>query len=444
LLSLALCAIFIGLLVLPNAEVSAKRSAVPAELSLTVTEENTIQASAATGGTDETSAAPVDSTEHSSLPEDKWQEVVVKKGDNPSVIFSRMGLTARDLYELTHSSKEAAKLTRLYPGEKLAFALDEKGEFAKLRHIKNPLESTLYIRTSDGYQAEKEVREPAVHQVYRQATLENSLFLAGQEAGLSHNIIMELANIFGGVIDFILDPRSGDTFTVLYEELYLDGEKIGDGNILAAQYTNRGTPFMAYRFIDSSGEPGYYNEEGESMRKAFLRAPLDFTRISSGFNLRRKHPIHKKIRAHRGIDYAAPRGTPVFAAGDGRVTKAGYSRANGNYVFIQHGQQYTTKYLHLHKRNVKQGQRVKQRQIIGQVGSTGYATGPHLHYEFLVNGVHRNPRTIVQKLPKAKSIGEQEMGGFLAEVTQLQGRLATYQQAYTLATASNPDDTSIN
>jgi murein DD-endopeptidase MepM/ murein hydrolase activator NlpD len=425
------------MLIIPNADVAAKRAAMPAELAITTIEE--VDDKAGTETTD-----PIIPEAIAKTTPEQWQEVAVKKGDNPSLIFSRMGLTAQGLYELTHSSKKAAELTRLYPGEKLAFSFDESGEIAKLRHIKSPLESTLYTRTNDGYSAEKVTRAPLVHQVYRQATLQDSLFLAGQQAGLSHNIIMELANIFGGVIDFILDPRSGDTFNILYEEHYLDGEKIKDGKILAAQYINRGTSYQAYQFIDQNGEPGYYNQKGESMRKAFLRAPLDFTRISSGFNLRRKHPIHKKIRAHRGIDYAAPRGTPVFAAGDGRVIKAGYSRANGNYVFIQHGQQYTTKYLHLHKRNVKNGQRVKQQQIIGQVGSTGYATGPHLHYEFLVSGVHRNPRTILQKLPKARSLNKQEMPVFLAQTETLQTKLATYEHAYTMATADISSNSSVN
>ena len=170
------------------------------------------------------------------------------------------------------------------------------------------------------------------------------------------------------------------------------------------------------------------------MRKAFLRTPLDIFRISSGFNLRRKHPIHKKIKAHRGVDYAAPTGTPVYASGDGRVIEAGYSRANGNYVFIQHGQTYTTKYLHLSRKSVKTGQTVKQRQVIGKVGATGYATGPHLHYEFLVNGVHRNPRTVA--LPKANPISEAERERFTETVTALLDQLAENQQADKLAMQS--------
>jgi murein DD-endopeptidase MepM/ murein hydrolase activator NlpD len=246
-------------------------------------------------------------------------------------------------------------------------------------------------------------------------------------------MIMELAGIFGGVIDFVQDPRKGDTINLVYEELYLDGEKYKDGHIIAASFTNQGKTYNAYRYTDSSGLAAYYNEDGVSMRKAFLLAPVDFTRISSNFNLRRLHPIYKTTRPHRGTDYAAPTGTPVYAAGDGRVIKAGYSRANGNYVFIQHGDRYVTHYLHLNKRNVKQGQRVAQSQVIGTVGSTGAATGPHLHYEFLVNGVHRDPRTIHKEFPKAKSLDASELALFKQNINEAALQLASLQTNKRLA-----------
>ena len=169
------------------------------------------------------------------------------------------------------------------------------------------------------------------------------------------------------------------------------------------------------------------------MRKAFLRAPLDFTRISSGFNMRRLHPITKQVKPHRGIDYAAPRGTPIFSTGDGRVIESSRSRANGNYIFIRHGESYITKYLHLHRRSVSKGQRIKQGQIIGQVGCTGLCSGPHLHYEFLVDGVHRNPRTILKKLPKAKRLSTKYKTDFIAAITSTQMQLASNSSAFTLA-----------
>ena len=355
----------------------------------------------------------------------RWDERQVKPGDTLSAIFKRAGFSDREVYEVLNHGPEGKALGRLYPGQVIAFQSGEAGELTAVRHVKSPLETTEYRRGPDGFHSQKLTREPEIRATWATGEITSSLFLAGQEAGLSQNLIMEMANIFGGVIDFILDPRVGDTMHLVYEELYLDGEKYRDGDIVAASFTNRGQTFNAYRYEDSNGEIGYFNEEGVSMRKAFLMAPVDFTRISSNFNLRRLHPIYKTTRPHRGTDYAAPRGTPVFAAGDGKVVRAGYSKANGNYVFIQHGQEYVTRYLHLHKRRVRQGQQVSQSQVIGTVGATGAATGPHLHYEFLVNGVHRNPRTIHKKLPKAKSLDAAELPRFRAAISGASTQLAS-------------------
>ncbi len=364
--------------------------------------------------------------------ETEWKTVKVGRGDTLTHMFKKAGLQAKDAYELLGRCAEAKRLSRIHPGHELDFHIENE-QLQTLRYRKSVLESQTYTRDEDRFVAETIVREPNTRIRYQKASLQDSLFLAGKRAGLDQNIIMQLANVFGGVIDFVFDPRKGDTFSIMYEDLYLDGEKIGTGNILAAEYVNDGDAFTAYRYEDEKGNAGYYAPDGVSMQKAFLRAPLDFKRISSNFNPRRRHPIHKSIRAHRGIDYAAPRGTPVFAAGDGRVTKSGYSRANGNFIVVSHGPQYTTKYLHLTKRHVKRLAKVKKGQIIGTVGSTGYATGPHLHYEFLVNGVHRNPRTILNKLPKAKSIAKAEMPRFKESIASLEVKLAKRQQAYKLA-----------
>jgi murein DD-endopeptidase MepM/ murein hydrolase activator NlpD len=238
--------------------------------------------------------------------------------------------------------------------------------------------------------------------------------MAGQREQIPAVHIVDMANIFGGVIDFILDPRTGDQFSILYEEQYLDGEFVGKGQILATQFTNQGKKFTAVRYINEEGESGYYSPEGESMRKAFLRNPLDVFRISSNFNPRRRHPISNTIRAHKGTDYAAPTGTPIRATSDGRVTRASRYGSFGNLVIVKHAGGFETKYAHLSRyaRGISCGDRVRQGDIIGYVGATGGATGPHLHYEFLVNGVHQNPRTILNKLPKAVSIDPAEMEHF--------------------------------
>ncbi len=384
------------------------------------------------------SARPIDlsSAEFQWAERLQWTHQKVRPGDNLSLIFARAGLTDRDVYEVTRTDNGRA-LRKIYPGETIAFKTNADGQLLAVKHIKSRLRWTTYSRyESDRYEAELTVRKPEIRQQTAAMEITSSLFLAGQSAGLSQRIIMDLAGIFGGVVDFALDPRVGDTIELVFEEKYLDGDKLEDGAILAAAFTNKGQTFEAYRYIDGLDDVGYYNAEGVSMRKAFLRAPVDFTRVSSNFNPNRLHPIYKTKRPHRGTDYAAPTGTPVYAAGDGRVVEAGYTRANGNYVFIQHGESYKTHYLHLHKRQVKRGQRVKQGELIGSVGSTGAATGPHLHYEFLVNGVHRNPRTVHKVLPKAKSLPDTELARFQSHIKQPVQQLAALQSNAKLALSS--------
>lgn len=432
LIAVTITAIFVGLVLViaPSEEVSAKKNTIPLELSLPEQPATTVL-----GDSNQTDSQPTQKTvQDSPFNIDGWEKTQVKAGDNLTTLFKRVGLNARDVYEVAQAAKTLNKkqsVAQLYPGETFAFIINE-GKLEKMRRIKSPLESIEFSRDGSSYSIRELTRSPEIFTRYVSATLENSLFLAGQKQGLPQNLIMELANVFGGVIDFIYDPRKGDSFNLLFEEKFLDGKKVGTGEILAAQFVNQGKTYTALRYVDAHGDSGHYSPDGVSMRKAFLRAPLDFTRISSGFNLKRKHPIHKKIRAHRGIDYAAPRGTPVFAAGDGRVIASGYSKANGKYVFIKHGEQYTTKYLHLNTRAVKSGQKVKQGQIIGQVGSTGYATGPHLHYEFLVNGVHRNPRTVLDKLPKAKAIPNGEKQRFHKQTEILLAQLEAHQHLIAL------------
>lgn len=352
-----------------------------------------------------------------------WNDVRVRNGDNLSLIFNRAGFSDRDVYDVTSSEKGSA-LRKIFPGQLIGFAANDDSALVAVRHIESPLKQTVYSKSEGQFVSEIITRETQTRERSVALTIDSSLFLAGDQAGLSGGIIMELAAILGGVIDFALDPRRGDEIIILFEENYLDGEKFSDGNILAASFNNNGRLVEAYRYTDSLGDTGYFDAEGVSMRKAFLKAPLDFTRVSSSFNPNRLHPIYKTKRPHRGTDYAAPRGTPVYAAGDGRVVEAGYTQPNGNYVFIQHGEGFKTHYLHLNRKRVKRGDRVKQGQVIGTVGSTGAATGPHLHYEFLVNGVHRNPRTVHKILPKAKSLPDAELERFKDAIKQPIQRLA--------------------
>ena len=359
-----------------------------------------------------------------------WTEQRVSSGDSLSTLFTRAELTAIDVYQVS-SSQDGKLLRNLYPGELFRFGLDSVGQLQELHHVQSKLVSRVFTREGKSYSSEQRVLEPDTLLNYREGVIKDSLYMSGLEADLPDKLIMELANIFAWDIDFVFDIRKEDSFSLLFEENFLEGEKLSVGDIVAATFTNRGKTYQAVRYTNDQGVTNYYTPEGLSMRKAFLRTPLDIFRISSGFNLRRKHPIHKKIKAHRGVDYAAPRGTPVYSAGDGKVIAAGYSKANGNYVFVQHGQTYITKYLHLNKKKVRKGQSVRQRQLIGTVGSTGYATGPHLHYEFLVNGVHRNPRTV--KLPQANPIPKAELMAFQTATQPMLRQLAQHGGTSTFA-----------
>ncbi|WP_338623921.1 peptidoglycan DD-metalloendopeptidase family protein [Agarivorans sp. OAG1] len=332
----------------------------------------------------------------------------VKSGDSMALIFSRVGLSARTLHDIDQLGGEARKLRTVHPGDTLDFYLDDQDRLMELHYPQSKHQTLIIERDKqDGFAVKVDTQELEVRTNFAQGTINSSFWNAGISAELSQGQIMALAAIFGWDIDFALDIRKDDSFMVLFEEHYIDGLFAGNGDIIAAEFINQGDVFRAVRHEDGN----YYTPEGRPMRKAFLRAPVNFKYISSNFNPRRLHPVTGRVRAHNGIDYAAKVGTPVQAAGDGRVTKSGYSKYNGNYVFIQHSSAYVTKYLHLHKRYVKTGQRVKQGKKIGTVGATGRVTGPHLHYEFLVHGVHKNPRTV--KLPTSTPLKGKQKDIFL-------------------------------
>ena len=371
-------------------------------------------------------------------------DLSVKSGDSLAILFKRAGLSDRDLMNFMGAADEAKKLSSLKPGNTLRFELDQDRKIVSLKHLKDVLTSDQYSINENGrYSFEEQKRLPDVQRATRSGEIQSSLYAAGIAAGLDDKLIMELAEIFGWDVDFALDIRSGDQFRILYEERFLDGDKLDNGAILSAEFINQGQSFKAVRYIHDDGRVEYYTPDGRNMRKAFLRAPVDFRRISSSFNPRRLHPVTGVVRPHRGIDYAASVGTPVWSPGDGKVLVSGYSKANGNYVVIQHGNNVQTKYLHLSKRNVKSGQRVKQKQIIGAVGATGLVTGPHLHYEFLLNGVHRNPRTILNSLPKAESIAPSIKSDFLLQTQPLIAELRGETDTRYASSGEEPDLTAL-
>lgn len=359
---------------------------------------------------------------------EQWRSVTVKDGDNLSLIFSRLAISKSDLYQILSLGEETQSLKRLKPGQVLRLKFEDS-KIEELVH-ESDLTHTLKVKKTDDEFTAKIIEEkPEIKVATSTGSIQDSLFLSGQKAGLSDNVIMQMFDIFGWDIDFVLDIRKDDEFRVVYEELYKNGEKIKDGKILAAEFINQGRTFKAVRYIDFEEQPGYYSEQGKSMRKAFLRTPVNFTRISSHFNLKRKHPVLNKIRAHKGVDYAAPLGTPVKSTGKGKVLFVGTKNGYGNTVIIQHGGKYTTLYAHLSRfsRGLKKGTRIEQGQTVAYVGKTGLATGPHLHYEFRINGMHRNPLTV--DLPKSLPLPEKYMKDFIQQTKPLLTQLASLSNA---------------
>ena len=354
----------------------------------------------------------------------RWEKHTIGSGDSMALLFQRAGLSSRLLYQLTSTNKEIAnRLTKVRPGDTFQFGFDADNNLIQIKRKLSAYETFLVTKSENGYTSSVDKKQVHYQYNYASNTITSNFWNAGVGAGLTANQIMELAGIFGWDIDFALDIRKNDSFEILYQEKVVEGEVVGRGKIMAAIFTNQGDTFKAI-LDDKSGN--YYDENGRAMKKAFLRSPLDFRRVTSNFNPTRRHPVTGKVRAHRGTDYAAPVGTPIWAAGDGTVLKSSYNQFNGNYVFIKHSNTYITKYLHLTKRMVKTGQRVKQGQTIGTLGGTGRVTGPHLHYEFLVNGVHKNARTV--KLPQSKSLTGKTKATFIANANLRLEKLERYSQ----------------
>lgn len=366
-------------------------------------------------------------------PAREWRELTVANGDTLSRLLQSQGVSSGDVHRLVTADDRLKTLTRIRPGDVLRIALDEEGKLEALEYKVSLIESLQAEHTADGWQVTEQVREYERQMRYAEATITDSLFLSAQRAGMTDNLIMQLVNIYAWDIDFVLDIRQGDSFRVLFEELYLDGEKVGVGNITMAEFRNRDRDLVAFRYETQEGDIDFLDLNGNSLRRAFIRTPVEFARISSRFNPNRRHPILNTLRAHRGVDYAAPTGTPIRASGDGRVEFVGVKGGYGNTIVIKHGQQYSTLYAHMSRfaSGMRNGTRVRQGQTIGYVGKSGLATGPHLHYEFLVNGVHRDPLTV--QLPKARGVKDGERQQFLVYANRLRNQMALHAEAFTLA-----------
>lgn len=356
-------------------------------------------------------------------PDHAWVTATVKRHDTLSQIFKRHGLKVAEAYAVAEL-EGATALRTIRPGQKIQLAADPQGALAALRHRLGPL-TTLHINRDGGrLSAETVTRAPEIRLSRRKAVIHATLLGAAKQAGLSYETLHQFAHLFDWQVDFSREIQSGDQFAVIFEERYLDGEKIGNGDIVAAELTASGRRLRAIRHVDEHGRRAYYAPNGDSIQRSFLRSPVEFGRVTSKFTNKRFHPTLKRWRAHRGVDYGAPRGTPVRVTGDGVVKLAGRLHGYGKTVTIRHGEKYTTLYAHLNNyaKGIKAGARVRQGDIIGYVGSTGWSTGPHLHYEFRVNGVHQNPLTV--ELPKSAPIADRYKSEFLAQAASWVDKLS--------------------
>lgn len=354
---------------------------------------------------------------------DFWREERIGSGETLSHLLQRLGVAQEEIAAVLTTSRETKALGRLTVGRTVLARVTSTGRLISLQYL--PTEDSLITleRVNNAFRAQESAIKPEVQQVTRGGAIEGSLFGATDAANVPDSIASQLAEIFSSDIDFHRDLRKGDRFSVIYESYTYQGSTIKTGRLLAAEFVNNGQSYRAFYFRDPKGRDGYYAPNGQNLRRAFLKSPMPFTRISSGFSKARFHPVLKEWRAHRGIDYAAPTGTPIRAVADAVISFAGRQGGYGNLVLLNHQGPYSTAYGHLSRfaKGMKRGVRIKQGDVIGYVGSTGLASGPHLHYEFRVNGVQKNPLAL--KLPNAYPLASQYRNLFARTVQPLASSL---------------------
>lgn len=356
-----------------------------------------------------------------------WLPIEVHPGDSLARIFKRQGI-ADQVQTVVSAGPEAGRLSRIRPGEQIRLSIRD----GKLYGLEYDIDNTHRLKVERSGEEMVSSIEQCPFETRTQTSsgiVRDSLFSAGKQAGLSDRIIMKMVAIFAWDVDFALDIRQGDSFTVVYEQYYRDGKMMGEGEIRAAEFVNQGKSHRAFRFTTADGRTDYFSPDGRSLKKQFTRTPVSIARISSRFNLRRKHPVLNRVRAHKGVDYAAPTGTPIKATGDGKVVHVGRKGGYGRTVILKHGSSYTTLYAHMSRyaRGIKPGKYVRQGQTIGYIGKSGLATGPHLHYEFRVNGKHRNPLTVT--FPQAQALPARDSENFVQQTAELNRTLDEQQRA---------------
>lgn len=353
-----------------------------------------------------------------------WRQESIRRGDTIAAILNRLDISNQDSSDFLQAARTSRAMRQLKPGKTIYAQTTADGELLTLRYLFGNEELFLMEKTDDEFVMTEQPIELESQVHMKSGVINRSLFAATDSAGIPNNIAVQLTQILASEIDFHRDLRQGDRFTVVYETFTSgNGRRAKTGRVLAVEFINKGKSHQAIYFRSSNGTDGYYTPAGESLRKAFLLSPLDFTRVSSGFTHARFHPILKEWRAHRGIDYAAPAGTPVKATASGIVQFSGVQRGYGNLIILKHNGKYETAYGHLSRfaSGVSKGKRVNQGDIIGYVGSTGMATGPHLHYELRIDGVQRDPSKVI--LPTAPPIAKRDLNNFQKETQSLVARL---------------------
>jgi len=352
-----------------------------------------------------------------------WHEERFQRGDTYSAFLQRLGVDGEEAQRLVRRQELAKPLRALRPGSVVQAQTADDGSLLSMRLIASRDTVVGVDREGDDYRPFEQAGTLVRQTQMKSGEIRSSLFAATDSAGVPDNVAIQLADIFGGDIDFHGDLRKGDSFSVIYEVHYLNGRPVYSGRVLAAEFVNNKRTLRAVWFDeDGDGRGGYYTPDGKNTRKAFLRSPLEFSRVTSGFAMR-FHPILQQWRAHKGVDYGAPSGTRVRATGDAVVEFAGRQGGYGNVVILRHSGSYSTTYGHLSgfAPGIRKGARVAQADVIGYVGQTGWATGPHLHYEFRVNNEHRNPLTIA--LPAALPVSPGKLAAFRASSSPLAGQL---------------------
>ena len=364
--------------------------------------------------------------------ESYWREARIERGDTIASVLQRLQIDDSSAGQVMQRASEARSLYRLIPGRTIRAHTTAAGQLLALRYL-NGTQLLKIDREGDALVISEGAAEVETRLEMRSGEIRSSLFAATDAAGMSDAVAVQIAEVFSTDIDFHRDLRKGDRFAAVYEVQYHQGERVKTGRLLSAEFINNGKTFQAVWFQNPDGEGGYYTPDGKNIRKAFLRSPLEFSRVSSGFSMSRFHPVLQTWRAHKGVDYAAPTGTRVKATGDGVVEFVGKQGGYGNLVVLRHQSKYTTWYGHLSgfAPGMQKGKRITQGDVIGFVGSTGVATGPHLHYEFRTNDVHQDPLRVA--MPPAPPLAPQHRAAFDETARPLAERLALVRQVRTTA-----------